>query len=129
MSDAVRPMALSPNERFLYAQVSFFHGFVEYDFKTDKVTRVVDLPIAEAIKDLPKEDYLLDSAHHGIALDPTGKRFCVAGTMSDYAAIVSRRKPSQLQDPRRSARSPTGRPTAPTASTATSRSAAPTGSR
>jgi DNA-binding beta-propeller fold protein YncE len=91
MSSAVRPMALSPNERFLYFQVSFFHGFAEYDFKTDRVTRVARLPVAEKIKDLPREQYLLDSAHHGIAMSGDGKRLCVAGTMSDYAAIVSRR--------------------------------------
>jgi hypothetical protein len=82
-------MALSPNERFVYFQVSFFHGFVEYDFKTDRVTRVANLP--NLVSDMPREQYLLDSAHHGISMNPEGTRLCVAGTMSDYAAIVSRR--------------------------------------
>jgi YVTN family beta-propeller protein len=89
MSSAVRPMALSPSERYVYFQVSFFHGFVEYDFKRDQVTRVAELP--NEVPDLPREQYLLDSAHHGIAMDAKGKRLCVAGTMSDYAAIVSRK--------------------------------------
>jgi YVTN family beta-propeller protein len=89
MSSAVRPMALSPSERYVYFQVSFFHGFVEYDFKRDRVTRVAELP--NEVPDLPREQYLLDSAHHGIAIDRKGKRLCVAGTMSDYAAIVSRK--------------------------------------
>jgi YVTN family beta-propeller protein len=91
MSSAVRPMALSPDEQTLYFQVSFFHGFVEYDFGCDCVTRVAHLPIADEIKDMPREQYLLDSAHHGIAMNGAGTRLCVAGTMSDYAAIVSRR--------------------------------------
>jgi hypothetical protein len=49
------------------------------------------LPIAQHVQDTPREQYLLDSAHHGIAMDPRGTRLCVAGTMSDYATIVSRR--------------------------------------
>jgi hypothetical protein len=88
MSSAVRPMALSPSERFLYFQVSFFHGFVEYDLAQNRVTRVAPLP--NLVPNLPREQYLLDSAHHGIAMNPQGTRLCVAGTMDDYAAIVSR---------------------------------------
>ena len=91
MSAAVRPMTLSPDERFVYFQVSFFHGFVEFDLRRNRVRRVVPLPISEEAQGIPREDYLLDSAHHGIAMNPRGTKLCVAGTMDDYAAIVSRR--------------------------------------
>ena len=89
MSSAVRPMALSPDERYVYFQVSFFHGFVEYDFKRDRVTRVAHLP--NEVPELRREQYLLDSAHHGLAINGRGTKLCAAGTMSDYAAIVSRK--------------------------------------
>jgi hypothetical protein len=89
MSAAVRPMALAPNERKVYLQVSFFHGYVVYSLRRDKVTRVVNLP---KFTTEPRENYLLDSAHHGIALSGNGRRLCVAGTMDDYAAIVSTRR-------------------------------------
>ncbi|MDQ4125591.1 MAG: hypothetical protein M3134_08335, partial [Actinomycetota bacterium] len=90
MSSAVRPMALSPDERYVYFQVSFFHGFVEYDLVEDRVLRLAELPISDEAKRKRREEYLLDSAHHGLAMNPEGTKLCVAGTMSDYAAIVRR---------------------------------------
>jgi hypothetical protein len=91
MSAAVRPMALSRDERFLYFQLSFLHGFVEYDLRADRVTRVSQLPLSPEAQRLTRQQYLLDSAHHGLAINPAGTKLCVAGTMSDYAAIVRRR--------------------------------------
>jgi DNA-binding beta-propeller fold protein YncE len=90
MSSAVRPMALAPDERHLYFQVSFFFGFVEYDLQTDKVTRIAKLPLGAA-EGVAREDYLLDSAHHGLAMNPAGTKLCVAGTTSGYGAIVNRK--------------------------------------
>jgi DNA-binding beta-propeller fold protein YncE len=95
MSSAVRPMAISPDERFVYFQVSFFFGIVKYDLRTDRVVDVLDLPLGDALG-LPRTDLLLDSAHHGLAMNPKGTKLCVAGTMSGYAAVV-RTKPFELQ--------------------------------
>jgi hypothetical protein len=109
MSSAVRPVAITPDEKIMYAQVSFYHGLVEFNMektdptgggdytlgdlpepKTGVVTRIIDLPIADDVKDMPREQYVLDSAHHGLAINHSGTKLCVAGTMSDYAAIVDR---------------------------------------
>jgi DNA-binding beta-propeller fold protein YncE len=95
MSSAVRPMAISPSERYVYFQVSFFFGIVKYDLEQDRVADVLDLPLADA-EGLPRTEFLLDSAHHGLAIDPSGKKLCVAGTMSGYAALVTT-KPFRLQ--------------------------------
>ena len=96
MSSAVRPMAIAPDERYVYLQVSFFHGFVEFDTAYDngpgqkpgRVLRIASLP--NRVPDMPREQYLLDSAHHGLSMNDQGTKLCAAGTMSDYAAIVDR---------------------------------------
>jgi DNA-binding beta-propeller fold protein YncE len=90
MSGAVRPMALPPDERRVYFQVSFFHGFVEYDLEQHRVLRLAHLPLSEEAARMRREEYLLDSAHHGLTMNPSGTKLCAAGTMSDYAAIVRR---------------------------------------
>jgi DNA-binding beta-propeller fold protein YncE len=95
MSAAVRPMAITPDERYVYFQVSFFFGIVQYDLKTDEVVAVLDLPLGAA-QGVPRTEFVLDSAHHGLAMNPKGTKLCVAGTMSGYAAIVTR-KPFKLK--------------------------------
>jgi PQQ-like domain len=86
VSIAVRPMTLSADDRKMYFQLSFFHGFIEMDRRSGNITRVKRLP--NLIPHVPRVGYLLDSAHHGIAMNPAGTKICVAGTMSDYATVV-----------------------------------------
>jgi hypothetical protein len=107
MSSAVRPMAVAPDQRFLYFQVSFFHGYVEFDTqapdldgavsytsggipepRVGAVTRVVNLP--DRVPTMPREQYVNDSAHHGLSMNDAGTTLCAAGTMDDYAALVDR---------------------------------------
>ena len=95
-ASSVRPMAIHPKERWLYVQLSFFSGFAEYDLKARRVKRMALLPLRGRGVDLKREDYPLDSAHHGLAMNPQGTKLCAAGTISDYAAIV-RRAPLTVQ--------------------------------
>lgn len=89
LSTAVRPMAHTADERYFYFQLSFLHGFIEYDMEEQKVLRLAELPDLTGPL-VTRETYVNDSAHHGIALSADDSTFCVAGTMSDYVALVNR---------------------------------------
>jgi len=52
------------------------------------VTRLINLP--NRIPEVPLEDYVNDSAHHGLSINSAGTTLCSAGTMDDYAAFVDR---------------------------------------
>jgi WD40 repeat protein len=95
MASAVRPMALSPDERTAYLQISFFHGYVAFDLVHGRVTQVVPLPQSEAARQTPKAKYVLNSAHHGLAISRDGSRLCVAGTMDDYVGLVDVANPAR----------------------------------
>jgi hypothetical protein len=107
MSSAVRPMAVAPDQRFIYFQVSYFHGYVEFDTQAPDldgavtytaggvpeprdgaVRRVVPLP--NRVPSMPLEQYVNDSAHHGLSINDAGTTLCAAGTMDDYAALIDR---------------------------------------
>lgn len=85
----IRPFHVMPDNRTMYAQLSFHNGFVEYDLKEKRTTRTVHLPLSEDAKKLRRDQYPLDSAHHGLALNHDNTKICDAGTVSDYAAILS----------------------------------------
>ncbi|BAU87581.1 serine/threonine protein kinase [Streptomyces laurentii] len=89
LSDAVRPLVFTPDEKKLYFQVSFLNGFLEYDLASDKITRLKTLP-GDPATDPDRTTWVNDSRHHGLSISPDGAKLCVAGTMDDYATIVDR---------------------------------------
>ncbi|MER7952531.1 YncE family protein [Streptomyces sp. NPDC096079] len=89
LSDAVRPLVFTPDEKKVYFQVSFFNGFLEYDVESDRITRLKNLP-GNPATDPDRTTWVNDSRHHGLSMSPDGAKLCVAGTMDDYATVVDR---------------------------------------
>ncbi|GLZ28373.1 serine/threonine protein kinase [Lentzea sp. NBRC 105346] len=84
----VRPAVITPDERTMYLQLSYLNGFAEFDLVAGRITRTVQMPFSEAGRKLKEDDYPQNSAHHGMAM--SGDKLCMAGTIDDYTAIVSR---------------------------------------
>lgn len=87
-AEGVRPFALTKDDSKLYTQLSNFHGFVEYDLKNKKEVSVVNLPETDKSRSFNGK-YPKDAAHHGIAISQDEKHLCIAGTVSDYVAMIS----------------------------------------
>jgi len=84
--DGVRPFEISSDEKKAWVQLTRLHGLVELDLEEGRITKTIHLPVAPGVTaqvDFPH------TAHHGLALTPDGSRLCAAGTVSDYAALLS----------------------------------------
>jgi YVTN family beta-propeller protein len=86
----VRPSVITPDEKTMYAQLSYLNGFVEFDLTAGRIVRTVQMPFSDAARAMQPDDYPQNSAHHGMALSGDTGKLCMAGTIDDYTAIVSR---------------------------------------
>jgi YVTN family beta-propeller protein len=86
----VRPAVFTPDNKLMYAQLSYLNGFVEFDLTTGRIARTVNQPLAGPGLTLKPDDFPQNSAHHGMAMSGDGSKLCDVGTIDDYVAIVSR---------------------------------------
>ncbi|HEX4222133.1 MAG TPA: serine/threonine protein kinase [Pseudonocardiaceae bacterium] len=85
----IRPNVIAPDGHTFYTDLSYLNGFVKYDLNTGKIENTVQMPFASGGVGLSPDSYPKNSAHHGLALSGDGSELCDAGTIDDYAAIVS----------------------------------------
>ncbi|HEY8572980.1 hypothetical protein [Phenylobacterium sp.] len=81
----IRPWAMRPDEKGLYAQLSNEHAVVAYDLTAKRITKRLELPVKPGVT---AADWDFEAIHHGLALTPDGRTICIAGRASDYAALV-----------------------------------------
>lgn len=82
----IRPIVITKDERTMYAQLSEFHGVIEFDLVGGQITRRLELPVDPGVTE---EDYDFEAPHHGLAISPDEGTLCAAGRASDYVALVS----------------------------------------
>jgi len=88
----VRPFVFSPDGALAYVQFSFLNGFDVVDALTGRILHTVNLPVrGPAVGESPSQ-YPNQAAHHGIALSGEDRTICDAGTVSNYVALVDRRR-------------------------------------
>ncbi|MGH2987534.1 MAG: YncE family protein, partial [Solirubrobacterales bacterium] len=85
----IRPFVLSDDEHRLYAQLSHFHGIVEFDLDRGEIRRRLELPIDSGVTE---DDFDFEAPHHGLDVAGDGRTLCAAGRASDYVALVSVRR-------------------------------------
>jgi len=85
----IRPFTLTPRGDVAYLQLSYYNGVVAYDPLHCRTLARLDLPYSDAARRLSPQQYPNEAAQHGIALSADGRWLCSAGTIDDYAALIS----------------------------------------
>jgi DNA-binding beta-propeller fold protein YncE len=93
----IRPFAITHDESRMYAQLSEYHGVIEFDLREGRIARTRDLPVDEGVTE---DDYDFEAPHHGLAISGDERTLCLAGRASDYVALVDTRTftPSAIVD-------------------------------
>lgn len=86
LDEAVRPFTITSDGKKLYTQLSRFHGFVEIDMDSGRITKSVHLPVPDGVTAQKSYPH---TAHHGIELVLNDRYLCIAGTVAHYVALVS----------------------------------------
>jgi DNA-binding beta-propeller fold protein YncE len=84
----IRPFVITSDESRVYAQLSEYHGVIEFGLREGRVLRSRELPIDDGVTE---DDYDFEAPHHGLAISHDEKTLCLAARASDYVALVSTR--------------------------------------
>ena len=85
--EAVRPFAITNDEKRAYVQLSRLHGFVVVDIPSGEITETVHLPKLPEGTQMPRR--FPHTVNHGMALTPDNKLLFAAGSISGYVCIYS----------------------------------------
>src|SRR5207302_900728 len=90
-AEGIRPSLITPDEKTMYADLSYLNGVIRFDLTFGLITATVHEPLSDFARATypTRDDYPHDSAHHGLALSGDGTRLCDAGTIDNTVSIVS----------------------------------------
>lgn len=87
----IRPNVVTRDGKTTYVQMSYLNGYAKVDMATGKVLKQVEIPMSDYAKEhfKTKDDYPLNSAFHGMAINGAETKLCMAGTIDNYIVIAS----------------------------------------
>ena len=85
-SDGVRPFKVDKASKYIYYQLSKYHGFEVRDLESGAVVKRVDLP---KLRNPDAPERWPHSVDHGMAITPDESRILVATAVDGYVAVYS----------------------------------------